>query len=616
MEPPTKLEKYLSIETAGGADWHPNSEKVTYVSDVTGQYQIYRVTVGEGIPYFPIRLTSEADRCTDPRYLSDGSILFTRDRGGDENFQFGVLEDDSLTWLTSQHDVKHRVNFNSEDFLYYIANIQDRSRLDLYRWKISLRRNEPELILKPESDIMVAKLESGDKNSLILRKIRGNADQELILFDLEMSRMENLTAPLSEGKPTRWNAVRWLNQEKLLVITDHASNYNRLAILSLNSDFETYPAIEESLKWEVEDVTWNENSDRTYYVNNEEGYASLYGGIFKHDGIDEFETYELPYKGSLVYGDARSFGRGMTLSHDGKYLALTLSAPTKPVSVWIYDITNHSMWENAVINTMGLKLDDFRDCTLHRIESFDQLSIPYFRYIPAGDIPDGGWPGLMLIHGGPESQIVPSFSPVIQFYLSAGFAVITPNIRGSMGYGKTYLNLDNLEKRLDSIMDIKYIAHHLKKHDPQIDGNRLIIYGGSYGGFAVLSAMTEHPEIWKAGVDIVGISNFVTFLQNTASWRRPLRESEYGSLEHDMDTLIRISPIHKVDCIQAPLFIIQGDNDERVPLSESIQIYERVKEKGIEVQMLRYSDEGHGLAKLENRIDAYTKVLNWLNEIV
>jgi dipeptidyl aminopeptidase/acylaminoacyl peptidase len=210
--------------------------------------------------------------------------------------------------------------------------------------------------------------------------------------------------------------------------------------------------------------------------------------------------------------------------------------------------------------------------------------------------------------------MLPEFNPVYQFYISAGFALVAPNIRGSTGYGREYLDADNVEKRLDSIMDIRQLALHLQETDSEIDGERLVIYGGSYGGFAVLSAMTEHPELWKCGVDIVGISNFVTFLTSTAAWRRSLREAEYGSLEHDMETLVRISPINQIERSAAPLMIIQGDNDERVPLSESTQMYEKLKGKGIEVKMLRYADEGHGLAKLENRIDAYSQVLAWLTE--
>ncbi|MFX0094633.1 MAG: alpha/beta hydrolase family protein, partial [Candidatus Hodarchaeota archaeon] len=207
-------------------------------------------------------------------------------------------------------------------------------------------------------------------------------------------------------------------------------------------------------------------------------------------------------------------------------------------------------------------------------------------------------------------------APNIQFFLSAGLAVIAPNIRGSSGYGRRYLDLDNKEKRLDSIKDIKQLALHIKENDLEIDSEKLIIYGGSYGGFAVLSAMTEHPELWSAGVDIVGISNFVTYMKNTAPWRRKLREVEYGSLEEDLETLKRISPINQIDHISAPLFIIHGDNDERVPVSETIQIYEKLKEKRLDVELLRFTDEGHGITKLENKIKAFSQLIKWLKRII
>lgn len=274
------------------------------------------------------------------------------------------------------------------------------------------------------------------------------------------------------------------------------------------------------------------------------------------------------------------------------------------------------MWKATSAGTAGLNPSSFIDAALRSYLSFDGLPVPYFKYIPKGDKPAKGWPAILLIHGGPESQILPDFYPVVQFYLSNGFAVFTPNIRGSSGYGRSYMDADNVGKRLDSIMDIKHLALHIRRNEPEVDGSRLVVYGGSYGGFAVLSAMTEHPDIWKAGVDIVGVSDFVTFLQNTAPWRRKLREGEYGSLDQDIEILKAISPIHKIENISAPLFIIQGDNDERVPLSESLQMYEKLKEKGLEVELMRFADEGHGLAKLENRIKAYSRVVEWLKEIV
>ena len=354
----------------------------------------------------------------------------------------------------------------------------------------------------------------------------------------------------------------------------------------------------------------------TYFVENQEGYSTIHRAKFVEDKILEFETLPIPIRGVLPSGDSRSWSNALSLSRDEHNLAIALSSGIQPINVWIIDIKDMTSWPANQINTAGIDPTTFVEPTLHHFNSFDSLSVPYFRYIPNGGKPAEGWPTLFFIHGGPESQIRPDFNPVIQFFLSAGFAVITPNIRGSNGYGRKYLDLDNVGKRLDSIMDIRYLALHIKKEDDEIDSNRLIIYGGSYGGFAVLSAMTEHPDLWRAGVDIVGISNFVTFLQNTAAWRRPLRESEYGRLDKDMDILIKISPIHKIDKIAAPLFIIQGENDERVPLSESIQMYEKLKGKGLPVRLLRFADEGHGLAKLKNKIKAYGEVISWLREIV
>jgi dipeptidyl aminopeptidase/acylaminoacyl peptidase len=159
---------------------------------------------------------------------------------------------------------------------------------------------------------------------------------------------------------------------------------------------------------------------------------------------------------------------------------------------------------------------------------------------------------------------------------------------------------------------VKYI----KKKSSEIDTNRLVVYGGSYGGFAVLSSLTEYPELWKGGVDIVGIANFVTFLQNTAAWRRKHREAEYGSLKNDMDTLIRISPINKIDNIKASVFIAHGDNDERVPLSETLQIHDKLKGRNLTGKLLRFSDEGHGITKLKNRLKLYTEILQWLKETI
>lgn len=617
MTSATRFEDYLAIESAGGATWHPSGKQIAFASNATGVYQIYTCDVERDRAMPRNQLTNEEDRCTDPRYLSDGSLIFTRDRGGDENFQFGLIDEaGSLYWLTSELEAKHRIVGISKEYLYFVANLIDRARLDCYRWKIPLQDNEPELVYMPNAGLVYQMRSSPDESQVLMNLYLGNMDQHVLLLDLNSRNISNLTKEISGTQQVRWEIVRWLDHTNILVLTDFKRDFKQPAIISTSGKFIPLDEITEILNFGIETYAYADDSVWTYFAENQEGYSTLHRVKFTAEEATDLETLQFPLRGVIVEGDARSWSSGLRLSKNEHLLAITISSGVQPTNVWIMNINEMTYWKAIETSMAGLDPSTFVESTLHRFDSYDGLSVPYFQYIPMEAMPEGGWPTLLLIHGGPEAQIRPNFIPEIQFFLSAGFAVVTPNIRGSLGYGRTYLDLDNVEKRLDSIMDIKHLALHLKSEDNEINGDRLVVYGSSYGGFAVLSAMTEHPELWKAGVDIVGISNFVTFLQNTAAWRRSLREAEYGSLEHDMDTLIKISPIHKIDRISAPLFIIQGDNDERVPLSESVQMHDKLREKGLPVKMLRFADEGHGLAKLKNRIKAYSEVVAWLREIL
>jgi len=195
--------------------------------------------------------------------------------------------------------------------------------------------------------------------------------------------------------------------------------------------------------------------------------------------------------------------------------------------------------------------------------------------------------------------------------VSAGLSVLAPNVRGSTGYGRAYMDLDNVRKRMDSVADLAHAVYWLRDSG-RADPHRIAVYGGSYGGFMVLSALTTYPELWAAGVDLVGIANFVTFLENTGPWRRHLREAEYGSLENDREFLEEISPINKVDRIRAPLLVIHGANDPRVPIGEAEQMVSRLRGLGRTVEFLRLEDEGHQIAKLHNKLVAYPLVVDFL----
>ncbi len=614
----TKFQEYLAIEIAGGATWHPNGKQIAFTSNASGQFQIYSTEISKRKTMIRKQLTHEDDRCTNPIYLVDGTLLFTRDRNGDENFQFGLFdEEQNLHWITSDFRVKYRWSFATDTYLYFCANIVDPARFDVYRWRIPLLENEMELLYEPSEGIVEVSGNLNDDSQIVLTQYVGNMNQHILLLDIENKEVTDLTSEVSKDLPARWDVVRCVDSESIVVTTDYESDKKRLGVLKTSKKFLPFKEIEERIDFELEDqYAFSMDSLWTYFVENQEGYSTIHRAKFVGDKILDFETLPFPLRGVLPSGDARSWINAMSLSSDEHMLALTQSSGIQPTNIWIIDIKDMMNWPASQLDTAGIDSSTLVEPTLHRFNSFDSLSVPYFRYIPNGEKPSEGWPTIFMIHGGPEAQMRPDFNPVIQFFLSSGFAVVAPNIRGSDGYGRKYLNLDNVEKRLDSIMDIRCLALHIKNDDTDIDSNRLIIYGGSYGGFAVLSAMTEHPDLWRAGVDIVGISNFVTFLQNTAAWRRTLRECEYGSLEKDIDTLVKISPINRIDKIAAPLFIIQGDNDERVPLSESVQMYEKLKDKGLPVRMMRFADEGHGLAKLSNKIKAYSEVVTWLREVI
>jgi dipeptidyl aminopeptidase/acylaminoacyl peptidase len=204
------------------------------------------------------------------------------------------------------------------------------------------------------------------------------------------------------------------------------------------------------------------------------------------------------------------------------------------------------------------------------------------------------------------------YSAVIQYLVNRGYAVLTPNVRGSTGYGRTYTHLDDVEKRMDSVADLEAAVQWLRASG-RVDGEKIAVMGGSYGGFMVLAALTAYPDLWAAGVDIVGIANFETFLRNTGAYRRHWRIPEYGDPDRDAELFRRISPIHHADRIEAPLMVIHGDNDPRVPLSEAEQIVEAVRSRGREVEFMRFPDEGHGVIKLKNRLIAYPAIGEFLD---
>ncbi len=354
------------------------------------------------------------------------------------------------------------------------------------------------------------------------------------------------------------------------------------------------------IQWDVEALEIEDDGRHLAFVSNEDGIGKLH--VLS---LPDHRPVQLP---ALPVGVIGGFG----FSPDGGRLALTLNTATSPSDVHVIDLASgkRAQWTQSEVG--GLDASSFIAPTLVRFPTFDQVddgvsgksprTIPAFYYKPANATAGSKVPVIISIHGGPESQALPSFSPTHQFLANElGVAVLVPNVRGSSGYGKTYLTLDNAEKREDSVKDIGALLDWIARQ-PELDASRVGVTGGSYGGYMVLASMMLYPERIRAGVDVVGISHFGTFLNNTESYRRDLRRVEYGDERlPEMQALFeRISPLNHAGRITAPLFVAQGRNDPRVPWTEAEQIVKAVRGNGQPVWFLMYADEGHGFKKKSN----------------
>ncbi len=300
---------------------------------------------------------------------------------------------------------------------------------------------------------------------------------------------------------------------------------------------------------------------------------------------------------------------------DSSAFAMLITAPTDPGSIFRVDAgTGEAV---LIIDGRAQLPDDLQlsPPSVHRVPTPDGEQVPCFVHRPpAGGDPRLAGASVLHIHGGPEALAMQVFSPVIQALAAVGFTVLVPNVRGSNGYGKRWVSLDDVDLRLDSVADLAALHSWLPEID--CDPARSALWGGSYGGYMVLAGVTMQPELWAAGVDIVGMSSLVTFLENTSAYRRAYREREYGRLDRDRDFLIKASPITYLDQLVSPLFVIHGANDPRVPLSEAEQICAALDKRGIRNELRVYHDEGHGLAKRVNRLAAYPPAIAFLTDVL
>jgi dipeptidyl aminopeptidase/acylaminoacyl peptidase len=576
--------RYLKIRSAYGASWSADGRWVSFLTDITGVPQVWEVPVGGG---WPEQLTFYEERIMGAGYSPvEHRVLFSMDAGGNERSQLYILEGGEVRDLTRAPDAIHYSGGFSPDGrrIAYTATRRNGTDFDVFVQDLD---GEPEMVWEVSGYHTVADW-GPDGGSLIVSRHHSNLNNDLYELDLT-SGVATLLTP-HEGDARFSGARVTPDGASAYLATDRDGDFVRLARLDLSTMALEYLTPDD---WDVEGVELSRDGRYLLTSRNVEGYSDfmLFNG-----------------RGRRMPGPRMPAGilGGFAFSPDSGRLAFTLTGPARNPDVWTVELPDGEPRRLTRSSTAGIPSRTFRRPRLVRYPTFDGRQVPALFYEPD----ERGAPVVVNVHGGPESQSRPLFAPVTQYLLGRGYAVLSPNVRGSTGYGKAYTHLDDDYLRMDSVRDLAHAAGWLKEEGH----GQVAVMGGSYGGFMVLAALTEYPDLWTAGVDIVGIANMVTFLENTGSYRRALREPEYGSLERDREFLESISPIHKAGKIRAPLMVIHGKNDPRVPVGEAEQIVHRVRENGGTVEYLLYEDEGHGLAKLRNRLDAYPKIAAFLDE--
>jgi dipeptidyl aminopeptidase/acylaminoacyl peptidase len=295
-------------------------------------------------------------------------------------------------------------------------------------------------------------------------------------------------------------------------------------------------------------------------------------------------------------------------SRDGRQLALTLSGPAAPPDVWVLDRPAGKFRQVTHSPHAGVRLEELVRPELVRFKAHDGLPLTGWLYRPRGA--DGPGPVVLSFHGGPEGQELPAFRADYQALLARGIAVFAPNVRGSSGFGKRFVNLDNGELRFDAVKDIRSCVEYVvgaKVADPR----RVGIMGGSYGGYMTMAGLAEYPELFAAGANLFGVVNFETFFEHTEPWMAAISTVEYGDPRTQAELLRRLSPIHRVGRVKAPTLVLHGANDTNVPVVEAEQVVKELKGRGVPVGYVLFPDEGHGFRKTANRVKADVAVVRW-----
>jgi dipeptidyl aminopeptidase/acylaminoacyl peptidase len=586
-----ELLPYENLRTANLVDWHPTERRMLIRTRFADTPQIHEVAMPMGAR---TQLTYYKDQVMGALYRPgrSGQFIYTLNEGGAENFQFFVMDPASgkarrFTDGKSRH--VSPVWSHDGKLLAYASNARNGRDFDLYVADPST----------PGSERRVAELKgswnpldwSPDSRRILLSEDISANEGYLHWADAATGEIHTLTPRRPAGsEPVAYQGGIWSKDGRsVYAANDEDSEF--LRIVRIDVDKPGKPAVvSSSISWDVEDFDLSDDGSLLASLTNEDGFSRVH--ILDLKTGKEVATPELP----------EGVATGLQFRPKSHEIGFSISWARAPSDVYSYDVDSKRLERWTASEAGGLNTASFPEPELVHYASFDGRKIPAFVYRPAADRFPGPRPVYINIHGGPEGQSRPNFLGSNNYFINElGVVVLVPNVRGSSGYGKSFLKMDNGERREDSVKDIGALLDWIATQ-PGLDSKRVMVSGGSYGGYMVLAALVHYSDRLCCAFESVGISNFITFLQNTSGYRQDLRRVEYGD-ERDpkmREYLEKIAPIKQVQKMTKPRLVAQGANDPRVPLSESDQIVAALEGRGVPVWYLVGKDEGHGFSKKTN----------------
>jgi dipeptidyl aminopeptidase/acylaminoacyl peptidase len=585
-----RLNQYENIRSASVLGWLPGEQGLVVSTRFAEASQLHTV---KG----PLQYRKQITFFDEPVGAADISpvtphILFLKDKGGNEYSQIYLLDLESgrSKMLTDGESRNESALWDHQGRMMAFASTKRNGRdTDVYVQDLSQQNSQAQIVVQEGGSWEPVEF-SWDGNMLLVARAVSANENYLYLYDMKTKKLEQLFP----GMKMAFGAAAFAkDNQNIFLSNDSQGEFKTLYVYNIGN--KSAKPITANIKWDVDAMRLSPDGKNLVFETNEGGVSKLYN----------LDSRKLSYK-ELKGLPVGQIGNFSFHPQKNNLIAMTLSSAKSSVDAFVYDLKGNKLQAWTESESGGLNKNNFVEPELISYPTFDQTDgkprlIPAFIYKPRHV--KGKVPVVISIHGGPEAQFRPGFSASFQYYASEmGIAVIAPNVRGSAGYGKTYLTLDNGYKREDSVKDIGALLDWIAAQ-PDLDSSKVVVMGGSYGGYMTLASMTYYSDRLAGGIDTVGISHFISFLTNTKSYRQDLRRVEYGDeRDPDMKTFLdKISPLTNVKKIQKPLLVVQGLNDPRVPTSEAEQIVKAVRANGNDAWYLLAKDEGHGFRKKSNQ---------------